>query len=284
MTKIVFVILHYETTEDTKKCINSLLQYLSDSVETVIVDNGSSKGKLTDIAALYESNEHVYFIYSEKNLGFANGNNIGFIYAKDELCADIIILANNDLLFVQDDFIQVLRKKVSEIQFDVAGPKIISLVDGLNQNPVPKLYSSLKDVNKRIFKFRVLKLLSFFNLDLVLKNKMSSGIPRVNEYNHESDFQLHGACIILANKFVKKHDGLCSMTFMYGEESILKFQTETEDMRMTYIDDLIVYHKEGSSTQAIWGKGKKSRQFYYKWNIDSCKVLLSLMKGKKNGG
>lgn len=282
MSKVVFVILHYETTEDTKRCMDSLFKYLSDTVELVIVDNGSQKGRLVDIAAQYDRCEHVYFIYSEINLGFAKGNNIGFQYAKKELCADIIILANNDLIFKQDDFIEILRESISETCFDVAGPKIISLSDGLNQNPVPRIYSSLKDVKRRIFKFVILQILSVFSLDTVLKNRISLGIPRIDDWNHITDFQLHGACMIFANRFVAEHDGLCDMTFMYGEESILRFQVEEENLKMIYINDLEVYHREGASTRAVWGKGKKVRQFYYKWNADSCRILADLMEGSKN--
>ena len=55
-------------------------------------------------------NDKIHFIESGENLGFAKGNNIGFHYAKYELHSDIIILANNDLIFEQVDFMDQIEK------------------------------------------------------------------------------------------------------------------------------------------------------------------------------
>ena len=43
--KIVFVILHYNDIEETRKCLISLKKYIKEgNVDIVIVDNGSKKG------------------------------------------------------------------------------------------------------------------------------------------------------------------------------------------------------------------------------------------------
>ena len=108
MIKIAFVVLHYETLDDTSECIDSLKKYIvDDSVKIVVVDNGSVHGKLNTIEEKYKS-DSVIFLYSDENLGFAKGNNIGFKYAKEKLQSDIIILANNDLIFRQEDFVDKL--------------------------------------------------------------------------------------------------------------------------------------------------------------------------------
>ena len=67
---------------------------------------------------------------------------------------------------------------------------------------------------------------------------------------------------------------------MYGEEFILKYIVERDGMVMDYIDDLEVFHKEGSSTQKIWGKGKKQRQFFYNWSIKSLILLRNIMNSE----
>ena len=68
---------------------------------------------------------------------------------------------------------------------------------------------------------------------------------------------------------------------MYGEEFILKHIVTKEKMKMIYLPDLTVKHKEGASTKAFWGKGKKQRQFFYKWSVDSLTQLWKMMKGNK---
>lgn len=278
MVRIVFVILHYETVSDTMDCLNSLLKYLSRNyVDVVVVDNGSKQGKLLELAAVYNAYSQIHFLYSKENLGFAKGNNIGYKYAKYVLKAELIILANNDLVFKQENFIDLLVENYEKNHFDVAGPKIISLVDNLNQNPVPRLFSSKREVQKKIFKLIILYTASYFNLDLILKKIFSSGIHRFDSDTELGDFQLHGACMFFANQYIEKFDGLYNKTFMYGEENILKYIVERNKMNMQYIKEVSVFHKEGSSTQAIWGKGKKHRQFYYKWNAHSCILLKKIM-------
>ena len=278
MCNMVFVVLHYETLDDTKKCVDSLVKYLSHpGVQVVVVDNGSVKGKLDAIAQEYAGQDKIHFLRSEENLGFANGNNLGFRYAKSKLNADMIILANNDLVFEQEDFVEVLTRRCEETGFDVAGPKIISLADGKNQNPVAVQYHGIKDVNKRIFKDSVLSFLCNFDLDKQVQRIFAKEVQEVH-YEPGMDFQIHGACMFFANRFIQRYDGLFDKTFMYGEENILKYMVVRDGMNMEYLDDVTVYHKEGSSTGAIYGKGKSKRKFFYKWNLDGCRQLKKLMQ------
>ena len=278
---ITVVVLHYENIKDTKECLNSLKKYLNDTknnINVVVVDNGSIKEKTAAIEEAYV-NDKIYFIESGRNLGFAKGNNIGFHYAKYELHSDIIILANNDLIFKQVDFMNQIAKEMIENHIDVAGPRIISLVDHKNQNPVPYAHPDLVSVNKRIFKLHVLKIMCYFGVDkffqTIFSRKYSTDVKSDN-------YQLHGACLIMANNYVKNYDGLYPKTFMYMEEDILKYITKRDNLIMKYFDGAEVFHKEGSSTEKIYGEGRKKRLFYYKWNIDGCKKLRQLMKSGRD--
>ena len=278
MKSVAFVVLHYETLDDTKKCLESLVKYLNTpGVQIVLVDNGSKNGKLKTLESDYAGQERIHFLYSDKNLGFANGNNLGFRYAKQELQADLIVLANNDLVFEQEDFVEKLLARCEETGFDVAGPKIISMVDGKNQNPVAVQYHSLKDVDKRIIKDSVLAFLCNFDMDKRIQKVFAKEIEEV-EYHAGMDFQIHGACMFFANGYLERYDGLCDQTFMYGEENILKYMVVRDGLKLEYLDDVTVYHKEGSSTGVIYGKGKEKRKFYYKWNLHSAKQLRKMMK------
>ena len=282
--KITFVVLHYENINDTKECIDSLLAYYSnEGMHIVIVDNGSVKNNLDSLTNDYFKYDRLHFLKSETNLGFTKGNNLGFYYAKYELNSEVIILTNNDTIFSQESFYELLEREVTNKHFDVAGPKIISTIDGNNQNPVPKMYTNKKAVRKRILKFQLLLILNHFGADVYFKtiyHKGSQVETIENEVIDKDNFQLHGSCMIFSNDYVKEMDGLYEGTFMYGEESILKYIVEKNNYQMEYLADLIVYHKEGSSTNNFFGKGKKKRRFFYKHNIVGCKILLDLMNNK----
>lgn len=279
---ITFVVLHYESLKDTKDCVDSLIKYLDmEKVHIVLVDNGSRREKLYMLENYY-NDPRIHFIYSEINLGFAKGNNLGFKYAKKELQSDVIILCNNDLIFRQDGFIANLRQELEVEKFDIAGPTIISLVDGKNQNPVPFLYPSINIVKKRIFKYHLLNWMSKIGMDVFAQKIFSKNVDEMQEWK-ENEYQLHGACLIFSKKYIDMFDGLYDKTFMYMEEGILKYIAKKKLLKMVYLPNLEVYHKEGSSTSKIYGKGKKQRQFFYYWSIDSCKILIELMQGKEKG-
>jgi GT2 family glycosyltransferase len=82
-------------------------------------------------------------------------------------------------------------------------------------------------------------------LDVAAQKVLAKEIPEI-EYCPGMDFQLHGACMFFANRFVEKYDGLCDKTFMYGEENILKYMVTRDQMHMAYLEDVTVYHKEGA--------------------------------------
>lgn len=280
MSKIAVVVLHYETIEDTLECVNSLLNQKYDDFDIIVVDNGSIHGRIQEYKKDFADNDRIVFLRSDENLGFAKGNNLGFEYAKNNLKSDIIILANNDLVFKQDSFLAKVDEACLRERFDVAGPKIISLVDGMNQNPVARGFRTTNDVKKKRMKLRILQAASYIGMDTVIKRYFSKP---VREFDPQSggDYQLFGACLIFANRFLKERNGLYPGTFMYVEEDILRWQIESEQMDMYYLDTAVVYHKEGSSTGSVYKKNRARRQFFYKYSIESIELLLSLMREKE---
>lgn len=276
--QVAIVILHYEYLKDTQECLDSLIQYLhGDNVQIIVVDNGSKNGKISQLLSKYKQYNQIKFILSPLNLGFAKGNNLGYMYAKYNLNPEIIVLANNDLIFNQKNFINKLIELKNKTNFDVAGPKTISLIDGKNQNPVSVVLKSVKDVNRRIMRVAVQYGLSFINLDTWVKKHFGKGIGE-HQILEVEDYQLHGACIFISNNYLKMYDGLYSGTFMYGEESILKYIVNKNHFNMKYLDEIEVLHKESSSSNEILGKGQKHRRFFYKWSIRSLGQLRKMMK------
>ncbi|MDG4512653.1 glycosyltransferase [Streptococcus suis] len=277
--KIVFVILHYNNLKDTINCIDSIAKYCNNkNVEVVVVDNGSKIESIIEIKENYDKDSFMHFILLEDNLGFAKGNNVGFQFAKHQLNANIIILSNNDIIYYQEDFIELLIKNYEEVGFDIAGPKIVRVEDQLVQNPTPILYRNKIDVLRRLIKFFILFLSTFLGLDLFLRNRFGNNIDtEIYKVNDFEDFQLHGACLIFGEKYIQKYEGLYDKTFMYGEESILKYISDRDGLKMKYFDNLELSHYEGATVSTVYGKGVTKRRFFYKWNFIGCLELYKLM-------
>ncbi|URZ07195.1 glycosyltransferase family 2 protein [Clostridium felsineum] len=107
--KIFIIILNYNAYEDTIECIKSVEDIEYDNYEIVLVDNCSTDDSYMK---LKEKLPSYNIIESEKNLGYANGNNIGIKYAlKND--AEYICILNNDVV-VEKDFLSRLVEKIQE--------------------------------------------------------------------------------------------------------------------------------------------------------------------------
>jgi len=93
MSKVSVITVNYnqpKVTEELLQSIFSLNQY--PDLEIIVVDNGSKGNPVPQWTSQYQD---VKFIRSEKNLGFAGGNNLGIEAAK----GDYLFLVNNDTEF-----------------------------------------------------------------------------------------------------------------------------------------------------------------------------------------
>src|SRR5687767_13566896 len=91
---VSIVIVNWNGKNNLKECLNSLLKIDYSPYEIVIVDNGSKDGSVTYIKEIQKENKNVILVENLKNLGFAEGNNVGFAHAKGEL----VLLLNNDTI------------------------------------------------------------------------------------------------------------------------------------------------------------------------------------------
>jgi GT2 family glycosyltransferase len=89
---IAVVVLTWNGREDTLACLASLERVPDRPDAVVVVDNASSDGTLEVVAERFPD---VHLVRSERNLGFAGGNNLGLQRAL-ELGADHVLVLNND--------------------------------------------------------------------------------------------------------------------------------------------------------------------------------------------
>lgn len=277
---ISFVILHYLTEKDTIECVESIKDNISyPDFSIIIIDNGSPNCSGEILENKYKNINNISVLKSTENLGFAKGNNIGYEFAKKNKNADFIIMVNNDTLIKQRDFCEKMISEYKKTNFDVAGPDIISLIDGGHQNPVYCNEISIYYVTARIKKLKLLLFFSYLYLDNYIQ-KLKCAIKKEGENLNFKEYQLHGSCLIFSPNYIKNYDGLYSETFMYCEEEILKYISIRDNLKMEYLPSIRIYHKEDSSTNAQYKKGIEKRRFYYKNAINSYKKLQCLMKDK----
>jgi len=280
MKKFCFVILHYKTSDDTIECIESILR-LNEKSEIVVVDNYSNNGSIEIVKKQYNNNNHIHFVLSSKNLGFASGNNVGYKYAKKVLESDFIAVSNNDIVIQTRSLISDVETYYDKEPFYILGPDIESLVDHNHQNPMSSGNTNKRAVSKQIFNYRVLYILSKLHLyDIIKRHKKENRI--VNKKNDLSDVirntQLHGSFLVFSPSYIKKEDyAFRPGTFLYLEESILYRYCLKRGYSTVYWPLVKVYHKEDSSTNALFKADKEKREFVFRNMIKSLKVYKKLL-------
>jgi GT2 family glycosyltransferase len=90
--KIAVVVLHYRNLSDTLECLDSLERQDYPHFEIVLVNNDPTDAACKNSTAGYT---RLHFIQNEKNLGFAEGSNVGMRFALKR-GADAVLLLNND--------------------------------------------------------------------------------------------------------------------------------------------------------------------------------------------
>ncbi|ELC8439506.1 glycosyltransferase [Clostridium perfringens] len=292
MEKVSFVILHYMSYEDTVECIESILNNIEYSnYNIVVIDNNSTNDSGNKLIKKYKKNNLVEIVINTENLGFANGNNIGYRLAKERYKSDFIVIINNDTIIEQKDFINLIIKEYHKNKYHLLGPDIISF-DGIHQNPQRLCGLSLEDVEdmlsevkKNYLKNKFIDIFKIHNAGKKIKKifkKQNEKKEITNPYfSNESlkNVQLHGACIIFSPIYIKNEvNAFYPETYMYGEEDILFYICKKKQYVTIFEPKIKILHKEDASTNYILNKEIKKRLFILKNSKESLEILHNIMK------
>lgn len=293
MSKTAFVILHYIVIDETIKCVNSILDRVDSSkCEIVIVDNASPNDSGKELRKLYSDSGNIHVLINKLNYGFSKGNNIGYKYAKDVLKCDFIVVSNNDIILLDDKFLEKIECDYIDKKVAVIGPRIFTYEDDIGiQNPqwkspqndelrIRSLYKKRRDLHIAIW-------LSYFRMDTVfytVKRKLGKKLKRENNIsniyfdNVHEGVQLHGCFWIFTPAYVSKYEGLEEITFMYHEEMLLCHRMERDNMKMLYDPDIKVFHAEKAATKRVSKGLSSSRRVRYKRELDSANSVIKYLK------
>lgn len=281
--KFVFVILHYNTIEDTESCVSSIFKNITESnFAIVVVDNKSPNNSGIVLKKKYKKCEKVHVILSDENLGFAKGNNLGFDFAKKNLNADFIIFMNNDTKLLNNDFCNIVVAEYESSKCALIGPKVITPHPPYDSNPGQHGVPSLIQYLRQQIILYLYWLLSYFYLDSVVQSKI--GKTESNRQKKDVGYiekrtenvQLHGCLWIFTPVYVKMFDGIDCRTFLYNEEPILYIRCLRNQLKTVYNPLIEIFHKEDSSTNSISFKGAVyRRRFLYKNLTRSGWILIT---------
>lgn len=284
MDKIVFLILHYKVLDETIKCVESILDnYKNEYYDIVIVDNGSNNGTGKILKDKYNNFSNIHIIINEENLGFAKGNNVGFKYAKD-IGAKYIVMANNDIIFLQEDFCRLIKEEYEKYDYAVLGPKV-TLPIGDDVCYKAKI-RTLKQQILFLVLLYVRLFLAYIHLERIFeffflqKNKKRKNVTDVNKM--KENVPVYGCCMIFSKNYIEIFDGIDDRTFLYCEEDLLYLRLLKYNLKIIYDPVLEILHNHSVSTNSI-NKSKRNKEIFVVKNlIKSNKILLNELKESNN--
>lgn len=278
-SRFSFVILHYLAYEMTQECVRSILQNVDGEYSIVIVDNGSHNGSGEKLQEIYSLNNKIHVLIQKDNLGFAKGNNIGIVYARETLESEYICVMNNDVLISQKDFIFQCINAYQKKNCAVLGPEIIRK-DGSIQPFYGKLRSRQFYLRVK-WQLKLEMLLLYFKIDLrYLVNKLNEYRSRKSEMIgvenviSGEDYVLHGCCWIFTPDFLKVLSGLDDRTFLYREEELLSILLKKNGLHSRYVPDIKVIHYEDVATNCIQKRSVDKRKFMLQNEIKSLSIVI----------
>lgn len=257
--KLSIIILHYNTEELLKNCLNSLVKAgVENDWEVIIVDNCS-----TQLCRLYLRNLikqvkgenlalNIKMLETQKNLGFAAGNNIGIREAKGEH----ILLLNSDTL--------VYPKTIKTmINFMAENPVV-----GVATCRVELENGKLDPACHRGFPTPWVSFCYFSGLEkLFPKSKLFGGyhlgylpMDKIHEIDSPS-----GAFYLIKKEVIEKVGLFDEDYFMYAEDLDWSYRIKNSGWKIIFVPDVKITHlKKRSGRMAYNRKLRKeiNRYFY----------------------
>jgi len=117
---VYIIVLNWNRKYDTLECLESLQDVCYPNYKVLVVDNGSTDGSSYIIRKRFPN---ITLIENEKNLGFAEGNNVAIRHALRE-GADYILLLNNDTVIDKQLLMELVKIAESDLKIGICGPKI----------------------------------------------------------------------------------------------------------------------------------------------------------------
>lgn len=280
MSGICFVILHYNTMEDTQNCIESVRKLEGQpQIRIMVVDNASPNGTGMLLANAYAQDDQVHVFCREENDGFSHGNNAGCRLALEMWEPDFLVVANNDVLFAQKEFACKICEIYEEEGFAVMGPDIYAPLTGFHQSPISEKTPRRKDVKRTIFLNRVALALFPLCYPLLKRYYGKVAVRAGTAWNQRlTDVCPMGACLIFSREYLTEREKVFEPeTRFYYEENIMMLWCRAHHKKVLYRPDLKVHHMEGRATGTVGAGERETIRFRMKNIAEAAEVYLACL-------
>lgn len=232
---VSIVSVNYDQPEVTCEMLESLRKVTYPNFETLIVDNASPNSVPDSIKEKYPE---VQLMISDKNLGFAGGNNIALKQAK----GDYVLLLNNDTE-VKPDFLDSLVELMeSDKKIGIVSSKI-----------------------RYFYEDNIIQYAGMPPLNQITSRGGSDGDKEIDNGQYDEvkeTFYAHGACMMIRKSILEELGLLYEGYFLYYEEYDFAERVRRAGYTIYYQPNSVILHKESIST----GKNSPLKTYYLNRN------------------
>ena len=226
---VSIITINYNGLKDTCELIETIPP--NDNLEVIVVDNASHNQEADSISQKFP---HVKVIKSDKNLGFAGGNNLGIKAALGKY----LFLINNDTIFKEFNIQSLIHRAESSAKIGVVCPKI-----RFAWNPQPFQFTGYTELSK-----------------ITIRNRaIGFGEEDHGQYDtaHSTPYA-HGAAMLIKREAIEKVGLMPECYFLYYEELDWSMMFTRAGYQIWYEPQCTIYHKESQAT----GQNSPLRTYY----------------------
>lgn len=250
MNETAILVLNYNNYQMTINCVEKLIKLGIDK-NIFIVDNKSTNESFEIIKEKFRNYLEIYLITSDKNGGYAYGNNFGirFIIKKFKHIKYVAIM-NPDIEITEERDILVLKNVLEK-------NKDILCVSGIN-------------ITNKTFNFNY----SYWNLENIIQNSISNlsllrnikfRLKNTNQYVSNSNLiyvDVISGCFFMVklDEFVKI-DCFDENTFLYFEENIISKKAKSIGKKIAISLNVVYYHNHECKTSDLDSITKKRNDY-----------------------
>jgi hypothetical protein len=232
MDSVSIITVNYNQPQATIELLLSLNKYASKNVEIIVVDNASKVNHELEFKSI---NPSLIFIRTEKNLGFAGGNNLGINLAK----GDFIFLLNNDTEVSDDCLETMIAEFKTNTKIGLLSPLILYHDD------------------KSIIQYAGYTPLNYLTARNSQVGQFEKNIGQYDNVSYETGF-CHGAAIMCRKSDLLKAGLMDESYFLYYEELDWCEKFKRIDKTINFTGKTFIYHKESLSV----GKESKIKTYF----------------------
>ena len=238
---VSIITINFNGLKDTCELLDTL-PLKDESIEVIVVDNASK----TDEASIIEQRyPQIKVVQSDKNLGFAGGNNLGIKAAQGKY----LFFLNNDTIILSE------KGKVNSEKF---APAFQPLINRLESSPrigvvCPKIRFAWDD--------NPIQFAGYTPLSRITMRNRSIGFGETDHGQYDTPHPTpyaHGAAMMVKREVIKQAGMMPECYFLYYEELDWSMMIRRAGYDIWYDPAFTVFHKESQAT----GQDSPLRTYY----------------------